>query len=170
MLKILPEKADIVKDQIKIRLSSTGDDNEYFGAERVDVTYTEHLMFTVKKAKHSFLVDEAEDRGGTDRAPNPLAYFLAGAASCLGMQYIKLAILKNVNLTSLAITVRGHYSRKMGGAFSEIIYVVRVESEENNSIIAELAEEAEKLCFVHQTLKNAVKLITNVYLNGHRIK
>jgi len=40
MLKILPEKADIVKDQIKIRLSSTGDDNEYFGAERVDVTYT----------------------------------------------------------------------------------------------------------------------------------
>jgi len=166
-MRILGEKAEIVKEQMKRRL--TDKDGE-IGAERVDVTHVEHLMFTIRKKEHTLLVDEPEDRGGTNRGLNPLAYFLAGAASCLGMQYIKLAILKNIDLTSLTITARGHYNRKREGAFSKILYDVRIESEEGSSTIAELAEEAEELCFAHNTLKKAVQLITNVYLNGEKIK
>ncbi len=141
-----------------------------FGAERVDLRRVEHLKFEVRKRHFTFFVDEPNERGGTDEAPNPLAYFIAGAASCLMNQYADLALARDIPVTGLELTARGHFDRRIGGAFEEVIYDVRLDSSATKEIILGLAKEAERMCFAHNTLKKAgVKMVTNLFLNREQV-
>lgn len=144
-----------------------GASDENLGTERVDIKHLGGLKFRVKKSDFEFTVDEPPDRGGTNSGPNPLGYFLAGAASCLMMQYARLAIAKSISLEGFEMTARGHFQRRVRGSFTEMIYDVSIQSPQDGSTIIELSREAEDMCFVHQTLlKGGVKLTTNVTLNG----
>jgi putative redox protein len=159
----------IVKEHIRKR-SEASDEKFLFGAERVDLRRLEHLKFEVRKGGFKFLVDEPEERGGTDQGPNPLAYFIAGAASCLLTQYATLAIAKDIDLTGLELSARGHFDRRMSGAFEEVIYDVRLNSGASAQAILDLAREAERMCYAHNTLKRAgVKMATNLSLNGKQL-
>ena len=99
----------------------------------------------------------------------PLSYFVAGAASCFMTQYAKLAIAKNVPLTSLRAVARGHFDRRVGGAFKDIIYEIAIESPASADAISEIAREAELMWYAHNTLKNSVHMETNLTLNGERL-
>lgn len=155
-----------IKEHIKKR-NEASDVEFLFGAERVDLRRVDHLKFEVRKRDFTFLVDEPNDRGGTDQAPNPLAYFIAGAASCLMNQYATIALVKEVPITSMELTARGHFDRRIGGAFEEVVYDVRLDSTAPKESILEVAKEAERMCYAHNTLKKAgVKMVTNLFLNG----
>ncbi len=146
------------------------DEKFLFGAERVDLKKVSHLALEARKRDFVFLVDEPPERGGTDRGPNPLAYFIAGAASCLMNQYATLAIARGVSLDRMELTARGHFDRKIGGAFDEMVYDLRLESPAPEETILDLSKEAEKMCYAHNTLKKAgVKMVTNLFLNGKQI-
>jgi len=155
-----------IKDHVKKRRE--GDDEEFlFGAERVDLRRVDHLRLEARKRGFTFAVDEPAERGGTDRGPNPLAYFIAGAASCLINQFLTDAIYRGIDLKSVEMTARGHFNRKMGGAFTDIVYDLRLSSPSPREEVVSLAKEAEEMCYAHQTLKNAgVKMVTNIVLNG----
>jgi len=155
-----------IKDHVKKRRE--GDDEEFlFGAERVDLRRVDHLRLEARKRGFTFAVDEPAERGGTDRGPNPLAYFIAGAASCLINQFLTDAIYRGIDLKSVEMTARGHFNRKMGGAFTDIVYDLRLSSPSPRKEVASLAKEAEDMCYAHQTLKYAgVKMVTNIVLNG----
>src|SRR5437868_14646732 len=76
--------------------------------------------FRIRKRDFEFMVDEPLERGGADTAPNPLAFFLAGAASCLANHYVSLAIAEDLVLSPLGVTAVGHFDRVLlGGAFRE---------------------------------------------------
>ncbi len=158
-----------IKDHVRKRREA--DDEEFlFGAERVDLKHLDHLTMEARKRHFSFLVDEPAERGGTDRGPNPLAHFLAGAASCLMNQYATDAVYRDIRLDRLEITARGHFDRRMGGAFSDMIYDIRISSTATRDQILSLAREAEEMCYAHNTLKKAgVKMTSNLYLNGEPI-
>ncbi len=96
------ELVGTIKEHIRKR-DEANDAKFLFGAERVDLRRVEHLKFEVHKRHFTFLVDEPADRGGTDEAPNPLAYFMAGAASCLLNQYATFAIAKDI-LTEIPVS------------------------------------------------------------------
>jgi uncharacterized OsmC-like protein len=81
-------------------------------------------------------------------------------------QYAKLAIAKNVPLTSMKAVARGHFDRRVGGAFEEIIYEIAIESPASADAIREVAREAKSMCYAHNTLKNSVRMTTNLTLNG----
>lgn len=151
-----------------VRKRHEADDEKFlFGAERVDLVRTRGLRLEARKGRFTFSVDEPPERGGTDEGPNPLAYFLAGAASCLVNQYITDAVYRGVKLESVELTARGHFDRKLGGAFTEVVYDLRLTSPSPKEDVAELSREAEEMCYAHNTLKKAgVKMITNVFLNG----
>ena len=155
-----------IKDHVKKRRE--GDDEEFlFGAERVDLRRVDHLRLEARKRGFTFAVDEPAERGGTDRGPNPLAYFIAGAASCLINQFLTDAIYRGIDLKSVEMTARGHFNRKVGGAFTDIVYDLRLSSPSPREEVVSLAKEAEEMCYAHQTLKNAgVKMVTNIVLNG----
>ena len=154
-----------------VRKRHEADDKEFlFGAERVDLRRVDHLKLEVRKRQFTFYVDEPADRGGTDQGPNPLAYFIAGAASCLVNQFLTDAIYRGVTLGDVQLTARGHFDRRMGGSFEEILYELRLTSPSSREDILALAEEAEEMCYAHQTLKKAgVKMTTNIFLNGDPI-
>jgi len=163
------ELTEVIKEHVKKRHEA--EDEEFlFGAERVDLKHLDHLTMEVRKRQFTFLVDEPAERGGTDKGPNPLAYFLAGAASCLMNQFATDAIYRNVKLEKFEITARGHFDRRLGGAFSDMVYDLRISSPASKEQILSLAKEAEEMCYAHQTLKRAgVKMASNIFLNGERI-
>jgi len=155
-----------IREHVKKR-HEANDEKFLFGAERVDLRRVEHLKVEVKKRHFTFYIDEPAERGGTDQGPNPLSYFIAGAASCLINQFLTDAIYKDVTLEDVEMTARGHFDRRMGGAFTEIIYDLRLTSPSSKEDVLSLAREAEEMCYAHQTLKKAgVKMTTNIFLNG----
>jgi uncharacterized OsmC-like protein len=158
-----------IKDHVRKRHEA--DDEEFlFGAERVDLKHLGHLTMEAHKRHFTFLVDEPGERGGTDKGPNPLAYFLAGAASCLMNQYATDAIYRDIKLDSFEIAARGHFDRRMGGAFSDMVYDLKISSPASKKQILSLAKEAEEMCYAHNTLKKAgVKMVSNIFLNGEKI-
>ncbi len=158
-----------IKDHVRKRHEA--DDKEFlFGAERIDIKRVDHLTLEARKRDFTFVVDEPSERGGKDRGPNPLAYFIAGAASCLINQFLTDAVYRGVKLDGVELTARGHFDRKLGGAFDEIIYDLRLESPSAREQVLELAKEAEEMCYAHNTLKKAgVKMTTNLILNGKQI-
>ena len=159
----------VIKEHIRKR-NEASDDQFLFGAERVDLRRLEHLKFEVRKRDFTFLVDEPAERGGTDQGPNPLAYFIAGAASCLLNQYATLAIARDIEVTGLELAARGHFDRRLDGAFEEVIYDIRLHSGASEQAILDLAREAERMCYAHNTLKKAgVKMVTNLSLNGKQL-
>jgi len=158
-----------IKEHVKKRFEAS--DREFlFGADRVDIRRVKHLKFEASKRHFSFTIDEPPERGGTDEGPNPLAYFIAGAASCLMNQYAVLAIARGVPIDDLRITARGHFDRVLGGSFKEMIYDLRISSEASKETILNLSGEAERMCYAHNTLKKAgVKMVTNLFLNENQI-
>lgn len=158
-----------VKEHVRKR-HEANDEGFLFGSERVDLRRVNHLKLEAKKRKFAFVIDEPAERGGTDEGPNPLAYFIAGAASCLANQYLTDAIFRGVKLEDMELTARGHFDRRMGGAFSEIIYDIRLKSPSPKEAIVSLSKEAEDMCYAHNTLKKAgVKMSTNLFLNGNPV-
>lgn len=124
--------------------------------------------FRVRKRDFEFVVDEPAERGGSDTAPNPLAYFLAGAASCLANHYVSVAVSEDVSLQALSIVAVGRFDRVLvGGAFRDVRYDVRIETDEPADRVRELAGRADAMCFASNTLANAgVVLRTRVVVNG----
>ena len=158
-----------VKEHVRKR-HEANDEGFLFGSERVDLRRVNHLKLEAKKRKFAFVIDEPAERGGTDEGPNPLAYFIAGAASCLINQYLTDAIFRGVKVEGLELTARGHFDRRMGGAFSEIVYDIRLKSPSPKEAIVSLSKEAEDMCYAHNTLKKAgVKMSTNLFLNGNPV-
>ena len=160
---------ETVKEHVRKR-HEANDEKFLFGAERVDLRRIDHLKVEIHKRHFTFCVDEPTERGGTDQGPNPLAYFLAGAASCLINQFLTDAIYRGVTLVDVEMAARGHFERQMGGAFKEVIYDLKLTSPSSKEEILALAGEAEEMCYAHQTLKKAgVKMTTNILLNGEPI-
>lgn len=162
-LKTYSDLATIVKREDAERRSLSEPE---IGTHRIDIELVEQLRFRASFGRFSFVIDEPHERGGTDAGLPPLAYFVAGAASCLMTQYAKLAIARDVPLTSMKAIARGHFDRRVGGAFTDMIYEIEIESPAEEDAIKEIAHEAESMCFAHNTLKNVVRMQTNLTLNG----
>ncbi len=159
-----------IKEHVRKR-HEADDEGFLFGSERVDLRRKSHLKLEARKRRFTFIVDEPQERGGTDEGPNPLAYFIAGAASCLVNQYLTDAIFRGVKLKDVELTARGHFDRRMGGAFSEIVYDLKLTSPSPKDAIRRLSKEAEDMCYAHNTLKKAgVKMKTNLFLNGRPLR
>ena len=166
-LKTHSDLATIVKKENAER-RALGDPE--VGTQRIDIELLEQLRFRASFGRFSFLIDEPPERGGTDTGLPPLAYFLAGAVSCLMTQYAKLAIAKDIPLASMKVIARGHFDRHVGGAFRDIIYEITIESSASAEAIKEVAREAELMCYAHNTLKNSVQMRTSLTLNGKHLE
>lgn len=167
LLKIYPELVAVVKSEDSERRNLK---EIKIGTQRINIELVEQLRFKASFGRFSFAIDEPPERGGTDAGLPPLAHFVAGAASCLMTEYVKLAIAKDIPLTSMRAVARGHFDRRMGGAFTDMIYEISIESPAGEDKILEIAREAESMCFAHNTLKSAVRMQTNLTLNGKHLK
>jgi uncharacterized OsmC-like protein len=165
-LRTYPDLVAVVKREDDERRNLRA---EEIGTHRIDIKLIEQLRFEASFGNFRFTIDEPPERGGTNAGLPPLSYFVAGAASCLMTQYAKLAIAKNVQLTSMKAIARGHFDRRVGGAFKDITYEIAIESTASVDAIREIAREAELMCYAHNTLKNSVQVQTDLTLNGEHL-
>lgn len=167
-MKVNPDLKQIVKQYHSSRLSSK-DDSFLRGTHRVDLEHLEQLTCEIKtkggSKQYTFISDEPRERGGHEKGAAPLQYFLAGAGSCLLTQYARLAIAEDMSIDTLALSAIGHIDRSLEGAFTDIIFEVRINSEEPSERIVDLASKAEKHCFVSNTLRKAIPMKTKIYNN-----
>lgn len=170
-LGIDQELVDNVKGVFATR--GEADKGPLFGAERVDITLEGpgNGPFRVRKREFEFIVDEPPLRGGTDQGPNPLAFLLAGSATCFLSHFMLVSIRDELKIDGLKLTARGHFDRRLiGGSFEDMIYDVKVRSRESAEDIAATAQFAEKSCYAHNTLVQAgVDLTINLELNGEHL-
>lgn len=161
---------EAVKALLDNRDSGDGEEGFVHGAERVTIELegNGNGPFRVRKGDFEFVVDEPSERGGQDSAPNPLAYFLGGAATCLLSHYMLCAIDQGMEFDALKVTARGRFNRVLtGGSFQEIIYDVKIDTPHDAAEVAALAERAESMCYAHNTLvEGKVAMTTNVQVNG----
>jgi uncharacterized OsmC-like protein len=85
-------------------------------------------------------------------------------------QYAKLALEKEIRIDSMKAVVRGHFDRRLGGAFTDIIYDTEIESPSSAEEVKMISQEADSMCYAHNTLKKSVRMQTNLALNGRLIK
>jgi uncharacterized OsmC-like protein len=166
-MKTYPDLVVTVKKEDRQRRDLT---EAKIGTHRIDVELVEQLQFHASFGGFDFTIDEPPERGGNNQGLPPLCYFLAGAVSCLMTQYAKLAIAKDVPLKSMRAVARGHFDRRVGGAFSDMIYEIAIESPASQEAIKAIAREAELMCYAHNTLKKSVRMQTNLTLNRKHLE
>ncbi|HEV2139301.1 MAG TPA: OsmC family protein [Nitrososphaerales archaeon] len=168
-MKLRADLSRVVIEDMKKR-EAENDIAYLHGAERVEVAHVEQLRFSARKREYEFIVDEPPERGGTGKGPNPLAYFIGGAAACLATQFLRVIVARSLKVDTFNLTAIGRFERKLGGGFSEIIYEVNLTGEEDQGTIVALSKRAQLQCYAHNTLSKAgVNLVTNVVWNGGRL-
>lgn len=142
------------------------------GTIRVDLVHrvnkTFDTIFRSEEAEFELVMDEPSVRGGDSRGPTPLGYFVAGAASCLAMQYAGLIKEQSVPVTGLRMLARAHHDRGRR-VFVDMVYRVDLTGEISAEDAVALAEAATRRCFVENTLTQVIPITTEVRLNGEQV-
>ena len=103
------------------------------------------------------VVDEPETHGGTGSGPQPTDLLLASVASCIILSMAFVARRRGVELLGLDVTVNGTYD---GLEFERIS--VSLSSRTPREVLEGLVPEAERVCYVSNTLRRKPELVLRV--------
>jgi uncharacterized OsmC-like protein len=122
--------------------------------------------------------DEGTPLGGGDSAPSPLGYLTAAVAFCLLTHVSGFLRLKELDIKSIKIEIKGKYSSTMDraaeggraqGACEGFETHVIIDSPEPASRIQDFVAACEEACIAMQTVARAVPASTRIVLNGKRL-
>lgn len=109
------------------------------------------------------IVDEPEELGGTNQAPNPVEYILAGYAGCINVVAHLTAKEFNIDLKDLEISIEGNinparlfgqsYQNRAG--YQNLNVRLRTNSAIDEQVKIKWLEQIENRCPVNDNLRNA---------------
>jgi putative redox protein len=99
------------------------------------------------------VVDEPERSGGTDTGPQPTDLLLVSVTSCFALAIAFAAKKRSIELAGLDVTAVGHYE---GLRFARIS--LSITSGTPRDILEQLLPEAERVCYVSNTLREPPEL------------
>lgn len=144
---------------------------------RVETWMVEDYFSKGEVRGHTIDCDEPGERGGTDKGPAPLEYFLAALAFCLQSFLSSNVALSGLSLDSVRMRVKGYFDPRGGQleevanrGFEEIRSDVLIESSEPAERILEVMELSERQCYLLNTLSRATRIHESVFLNGNLIR
>ncbi|CQR47430.1 OsmC-like protein [Paraliobacillus sp. PM-2] len=115
-----------------------------------------------KTGKHTIIMDEAAQMGGTDAGPNPLQSLLAALTGCENVTAQMAAKQMGFDLQGISFRVKGILDPRgfMGDPsvttyFEKVSVKAEVKTTETEERIKELQEVVESRCPVYNTLKAA---------------
>ena len=138
------------------------------GTGRVDIRNVDNIMHEAKTEGVTIIIDEPVERGGTNKGLHPLGHFIVGIAACFMNQFVRISVIKDLNIDTVKMIMRAHWDRKTR-EFIDMIFDVKITGSESNETAIALLNEAEERCIAHQTLKKAIPLISNLNYNGKKI-
>ena len=131
------------------------------------------LRSEVEVRQFNFAVDEPEELGGADSAPNPVELLLASLASCQEITYRLYADALNIPLTGVAVRIegdldlRGFFAAADGvrPGYQSIRATVRLDSPAPAAELTRLKETVDRHCPVLDIVQRA----TPVEINYERV-
>ena len=103
------------------------------------------------------VVDEPVTQGGGGSGPQPTDLLLASIGSCVALSLAFVAKRRGVELLGLDVVVTGTYD---GFEFERIS--VSVASQTPREVLQPLVPEAERVCYVSNTLRRGPELVVRV--------
>jgi putative redox protein len=127
------------------------------GDRTVHTTWDGGMRAVTEVGQFTLVVDEPEQAGGTDTGPQPTDLLLASITSCMALAIAFVAKKRGIELAGLEVTGVGTYK---GLRFDRV--ALSVSSETPHDVLADLIPEAERLCYVSNTLRHQPQLIVEV--------
>jgi len=120
----------------------------------------------IKTRGFKLIVDEPAELGGTNQAPNPVEYILAGYAGCINVVAHITAKELNIDLKDLNISIEGDLNpaRLFGTSFEERAGYQNLEVKLTTSSVIDgqakikWLEQIENRCPVNDNLRNATPI------------
>lgn len=134
------------------------------------VSWKHDMAFEVALDGHTFLIDADEGVGGQNLGPRPKGLTLASLAGCTAMDVI--AILQKMRLppTSLKVNADGVVATDHPKRFVSIVVRYEVTGPVPADRLLRAVElSTEKYCGVNATLRTAVPITHEVWLNGEKV-
>jgi putative redox protein len=119
----------------------------------VDARWEGGMKSAVQAGDFEIIVDEPESAGGTDSGPQPTDLFLASIASCFTLSMAHAANKRGIELPGLRVRVVGTYE---GLKFTRVD--LRILSDGPPAVLEELLPDAQRVCYVTNTLRQATEL------------
>ena len=123
------------------------------------------------KARHfSLVVDEPEELGGQDSAPNPVEYLLAAYAGCINVVIHLVAKELQVTVSNIKIDINGDINpgRLLGlsqvdrAGFESLNVDIDLDSDGPKELIDKLFEQVKDRCPLNDNLSNLTPINYNI--------
>ena len=164
------------KERVKQYQQESGNSTHSVHLNRVVTTAISGFYGRAKTRRFEFFSDEPSEGGGENQAPRPLEYFLAGFAFCQQAQYAKYAALRDLDIGSLKMDVKGYVDHRgilgmdnVAAGFRNIDYKVTMETTESPETIIDLVTTVEAVCPAHAAIKGGTPLNRTLIVNGAQL-
>jgi putative redox protein len=127
------------------------------GDRTVHTTWDGGMRAVTDVGRFSVVVDEPESAGGTDTGPQPTDLLLASITSCMALSIAWVAKKRGIELSGLEVTGVATYK---GLRFDRV--AISVKSGTPREVVEELIPDAERLCYVSNTLRHQPELTVEV--------
>lgn len=127
------------------------------GDRTAHTTWDGGMRAVTDVGRFSVVVDEPESAGGTDTGPQPTDLLLASITSCMALSIAWVAKKRGIELSGLEVTGVATYK---GLRFDRV--AISVKSGTPRHVVEELIPDAERLCYVSNTLRHRPELTVEV--------
>ena len=127
------------------------------GDRTAHTTWDGGMRAVTDVGRFSVVVDEPESAGGTDTGPQPTDLLLASITSCMALSIAWVAKKRGIALSGLEVSGVATYK---GLRFDRV--AISVKSGTPRDVVEELIPDAERLCYVSNTLRHQPELTVEV--------
>jgi uncharacterized OsmC-like protein len=156
--------------------TGTGLMRPYVSAELVEDVSVK-AVFEQYGTEFTFHGDEATNRGGHERGPSPMRYFLSGIAFCMIGWYAKGSAFAGCDVESLAMDVRTLLDMRGEHGFEDrpvhpqwLVFAIRVTSPSPPDRVLEMVDWGDARCPLGVLVRRAVPVYEVVTHNGTVIR
>ncbi len=130
----------------------------------------EKFKIEVKAGDHTMYIDQTKAGGGTDAGANPLEYFFASLAGCIGTVARIVANQKRIKLNGMDIKVEGAFdletilgkSKESRAGFTGIKVTLNIDSDMSKEEKEAFIHEVESRCPVSDNIANTTPIVIEV--------
>jgi uncharacterized OsmC-like protein len=174
-----PDIADLVRAQLN--------DNIRQGSNRSVVSMkgraVRRFIMQAEVEGHRIVTDEPLHGGGTDLAPAPLRYFVAGIVECALIWCVKVAAVESVEITELSAQAEAFLEAgavgldalsssadvASGRGFDRLALTVSVASDDSPQRVADVVRKGVRACPAAVTYARGAQLILRVVHNDEML-
>ena len=134
------------------------------------VTWKDGMAFDAELDGHHFTIDATDKVGGRDLGPRPKGLTVTSLIGCTGMDVISILNKMKQPVKSFDVTGQAVMAEEHPVSFKKINVIYRAEGEIEEAKLKRAVQlSEERYCGVSETLRPAVELTSEIWLNGTQL-